>query len=477
MIPELRIRTPEDGEPARYTGIVAFDGRLGYSRTTNENAMYWSRSFRNFISQPSEQLLANNICYSPFGSASITPRFFFGDEYSVFKSVAETRAKESVVGLTVDLGNGTRKELTYDLDQTVAPGGTLKLPLSFLASRSATFNVKATCEYRVGKGSTQSYEFKKPWTGSIVVPRPEPFGNGKEEEFFSLILASDTDLGNRVDQYLVHVSKMDDKEWGAFLATTGEVKHLTDAIDIAMHTSDNASHRLAKQVIASVGGYLSLPTSNKDVISPWENELFALLCRYHPQAAAKIAAEEYLRDNDNLLSLCLCLDSARPHLLNYSKDLAHKLDGQEYLDNTDFVLAAVLKHPLCERELLKMTKMPSFEFQKLPLLVWSTTQLDNATVYGQLAKIIASPDLKSSTARSLFDALAKCKNDKLISQAIAFANRVKEKPEYVEAMIGCLHYFDEFPNRDMKSLLSSLTHYAQSSEVRMLSEKVLRKIR
>ena len=64
-----------------------------------------------------------------------------------------------------------------------------------------------------------------------------------------------------------------------------------------------------------------------------------------------------------------------------------------------------------------------------------------------------------------------------MSQAVAFAYRVEGKPEYVEGLIGCLRYFNEFPNRDMKDVLESLRDYAQSSEVRMLAGQVLRRIR
>lgn len=454
FVGETRSRFPEDGETVKYDGSVLFDSRLGYGETSEK------------------------ITYQP------SVMFYFGQTYRAYKPVWETRVMPVVVGLTVDLGDGQKKELNYEINHRVDPGEELVLPLSFVAACSARFDTEMTCEYYFGTtkpDEENTYKFPMAFTGNIIVPRANPFGGDiNAEELYRLALSAEPNLGNRAHEYLARTLDMDDEDWKVLLTDPEKQKKFTDAIELAMHSTEKEHQHLGVQVLTRYCNYSTKLVDNEPEVPSIDEHRFGMLCKYCPQNAAELAFQEYfLGHDDQRLLRYLNLDSVRPYLLKYllkySRYLKLELDRKDDFSNTDLAIAAILKHSRCEPKLLEMIRSQEFAFNDIQFIVWAATQLDSPKVNAALAEQIKLPELKSSNARVFFDALATNRNGKLIPAAIEFAEQASEKPEYVEGMIGCLHYLHEFPDHDTTRILALLTSYAQSYEVRKLAEELSEK--
>lgn len=462
----------------QFSGSTRFSGRIhrksrvrspgNKPASIEELAGYVGRKNQFIKLSSAEHLLNRGLGTGMNGAIGVPWQFAFGNR--VIRYVSETRARQ-VMGVTVDLGDGTQESLTYDVDVTIHPRKDFAFALEFVTAKSANFAVTASCRYRFGDGPLQTRLVRRDaGVRKTRVPRVPAVDFSDTVKFLAAIRKTDPTIDDRGRQLLSAFNATDAEQRARQAVDYHESSKLADAIVLAVNGRNDVSAKVAMQAMKNLLQVLPA-ADNREM-----RKYMPLLCRYHPEAITDYAVRCYLRErnsSDDLLTYCVCLDNVRPYVRGKRAALLSKLSSNEGKWTTeDFVLAAAIRHPNCKQQLVSIFKEGLYGSSK-PSNIWAATQINDPQVNAAIRQHLRTSELSSQEATRIIRSLKVCGNRAFSSDVADFIERVYTKPRFTSSIAASLDYLADFPTSEAKSTLRRLRDYPSDSQIRTAARKLL----
>jgi hypothetical protein len=473
-VPYIRV----EGEQLIF-GYANFDGILTQFNGSSKKISFLARQIPLVDLATEERLMITQWDHELIGQLNTHWNFIFGN----VKYVAEQSVKEilftSIVGITIDLGVGTESTLNAQVNAKIAPGEILEFPLTFVASKSATFKVDIEGKYRYGESPPRSFLIKQDLTKTIQAPRTtslEDLGIGK---LIAGLRIADPNLEERGKELLKNFSMRSKEEQASLLSNSYELFKIKHALSLALYSEDPGLNNLGRRVIAILVENHSQKKQEITGDEPVYMSLFPLICKFNPDAAVEIAIRD-CSDNTTspadhkLLGQCVCFEKAHPYLGRYREKILQILsDKQQNWDNQEIALAALLKDPKCANLIIERLKGESGEYQSLELFVWASSKLKDPQLDAAIAGLLKSETTNSQAIKVILETAVKCNKEDFKHDVIRLATRIQNKSDYVESLLACIKYLEKYRTADAETLLRGLRDYPLRSEIRDLANKIL----
>jgi len=487
----------------RFSGACAFTGVVHGDHGEETNVTYLGRQLESVELSELEEILSHAIGVGAEGSLFKKWRFAFGESQPWG---GEQHTNQLRVGVTIDIKDGTLRQIRSDARTDIAPGKAVWFGLTLTSSRSCSFQVQPYAVYNYGTGRPWKHRIGGVLNCDVFAPRLDRLTvkNIGTLQFLRKLRKADPTVDQRAATLLQSIRRVPQISLAQYLDRHEVSWRFRDAILLAISSDDAKLRHLADELLDRTIAVPPLTWRVADMAAPgFLDEAFPILCANRPVDAVRIAIQSLAGTGyAQLLAYCIVFDATRPHLQTYTKDLtqlaAWCLTGAptsfpppsnqavtgpdngppdhpplpfpvDVTDGRTFGMALVASlslHTLGHAVVKAIPNVP-VDDGTYEVIAWAASRIRSPELDRAICLALVSPELAPSTATSIIGTLATTSNRRFRRHILEYTRAAAKDRSYTTAVLSCLRYIDILPaDADVLAVLEELRDYPFESQVR-----------